>query len=157
MGPADPGAAGGVTATEGWASASLTVGVPTGHARRAGRASVARALTLLHVGAGLFGCRASPPRDALLSLSAGVEGPDTRLTLHAAPHLRISVRPAPALELAGGTVLRFAGSALTTDSAYFAEAPTALLRGHHNRVRGTLRASVCQDNELICRSVKLEL
>ena len=35
--------------------------------------------------------------------------------------------------------------------------PTALLSGHHSRVHGTLRASVCQENEQICRSVKLEL
>jgi len=114
-------------------------------------------LGVLLLAAGLAGCRAGPPRDAPVSLSSDTDGPDTRLTLEAAPDFRISVRPAPALELVGGTVLRFAGTALTTDSAYFAEPPTALLPGHHSRVHGTLRASVCQDNEQICRSVKLEL
>jgi hypothetical protein len=112
---------------------------------------------LLLIAAALAGCRAGPPRDAPVSLSSGADGPDTRLTLQPAPDFRISVRPAPALELAGGTVVRFTGTALTTDSAYFAEPPTALLPGRHSRVHGTLRASVCQENEQICRSVKLEL
>lgn len=75
----------------------------------------------------------------------------------AAPDLKVSARLKPALELPDGTVLRFDASDLTPDSAYFAVPPTARLSGRHPRVRGTLRASVCGVNELVCRSVSLRL
>jgi hypothetical protein len=90
-------------------------------------------------------------------VSAAPVGADTRLTLTAEPHLQINARLAPALELEDGTVLRFAGTHLTADSSFFAEPPTALLPGRHARVHGTLRASVCRDDEQICRSVTVKL
>lgn len=99
----------------------------------------------------------SPRSDSPLYLTAAARGPDTQVTLHAAPHLKINARLAPALELAGGTVLRFAGTHLTPDSAYFAEPPSALLTGRHDVVHGTLRASVCRDDEQVCRSLTLKL
>lgn len=98
---------------------------------------------------------AGPP--ASLSLATSREGADTRVTLVAAPHLKVNARLAPALELADGTVLRFDAARLTADSAYFAEPATALLSGRRDAVHGTLRASVCRDDEQVCRSVTLEL
>ncbi|MDQ3136766.1 MAG: hypothetical protein M3Q93_04170, partial [Gemmatimonadota bacterium] len=64
---------------------------------------------------------------------------------------------APALELSDGTVLRFDAARLTADSAYFTEPTTALLSGRRADVHGTLRASVCRDDEQVCRTVTLEL
>ena len=79
------------------------------------------------------------------------------MTLVAEPGLMVNARLAPALELADGTVLRFGGARLTPDSAYFAEPASALLAGHHAHVHGTLRASVCREDERLCRSLTLEL
>ena len=88
---------------------------------------------------------AEPP---LVALDAG---PPLRLL--AAPGVRINARLKPALELDDGTVLRFDSPLLTPDSAYYAAPPTAASpAGAH---RGTLRASVCQPGEGICRSVRL--
>jgi hypothetical protein len=84
-------------------------------------------------------------------------GPDTRLSLIAAPGLKVNARLKPALELEDGTVLRFDSPRLTPDSAYFAEAPTALLAGRHEKLSGTLRASVCGVDEQVCRRVSLTL
>jgi hypothetical protein len=96
----------------------------------------------------------SPPALRLETASAGA---DTRLTLVAAPDLKVSARLKPALELPDGAVLRFDAPELTPDSAYFAVPSTTLLRGRHSHVRGTLRASVCGMTELVCRSVSLRL
>jgi hypothetical protein len=83
--------------------------------------------------------------------------PTPRLTLHAAPHLKISARLPPALELPDGTVLRFSSKRLTLDSAYFAAAPTATVAGHRGHMGGTLRASVCDEGALVCRRVQVEI
>ena len=83
-------------------------------------------------------------------------GADTRLTLIAAPGYKVNARLAPALELPDGTVLRF-DAARTADSSYFAEPVHALVAGRHVEVHGTLRASVCRQDELVCRSLTLEL
>ena len=83
-------------------------------------------------------------------------GADTRLTLIAGPEYQVNARLAPALELADGTVLRF-DAPRTADSAYFAAPAHALLPGRHAQVHGTLRASVCREDELVCRSLILEL
>ncbi len=111
---------------------------------------------LLMAGAAL-GCRAPTPAGATLHLTTAPDGPDTRVTLHAGPHLKLNARLAPALETTGGTVLRFASGRLTSDSAYFAEPPSAVLPGRHEDVHGTLHVSVCQDDQLVCRSVTVEL
>jgi hypothetical protein len=84
-------------------------------------------------------------------------GQDTRLTLMPAADLKLNARLKPALELRDGTLLRFDSPHLTPDSAYFADPPTAKLRGHHETVRGTLHASVCGVNEAVCRSITIEL
>ncbi len=104
---------------------------------------------------GVLGCGASTP--APLRLAASRAGPDTRVTLIAEPGLKVNARLAPALELPDGRVLRFRAARLTEDSAYFAEPASALLPGHTTRLHGTLHASVCREDELVCRSVTLEL
>jgi hypothetical protein len=102
-------------------------------------------------------CNDPPTNPAPLRVTATPSGPDTRLTLHAESGLKINARLAPALELADGTVLRFEAAERTADSAYYAEPPRALLPGRHARVHGTLRASVCRDDEQVCRAVKVEI
>ncbi len=102
---------------------------------------------------------ASPPKPAgaPLHLEASPTGADTQLTLLSAPGLKINARLKPALELPDGRVLRFDSPRLTPDSAYFAEPPSALASGHHTRMHGTLRASVCDENATVCRTVVLDL
>ena len=119
----------------------------TGHPRR-------RLLWLAATLAAL-GCGTAAPGP--LRLATARAGPDTRVTLIAEPGLKVNARLAPALELPDGVVLRFGAARLTADSAYFAEPASALLPGHHDRLHGTLRASVCREDELVCRSVTLEL
>jgi hypothetical protein len=85
--------------------------------------------------------------------SAGI----TTLTLVAAPGIRINARVKPALELPDGTVLRFDSPHQTPDSSYFTRPPTSSMAGAHRRAEGTLRASVCAVDELVCRSVVLQL
>jgi hypothetical protein len=113
--------------------------------------------TLLLLLGGAVGCHQPPRAEALFHLTTSVDGPDTRVTLHASPRLKINARLAPALELVDGGVLRFTANRLTPDSAYFAEPPSALLAGHHRQVHGTLHASVCGVDEQVCRSVTVEL
>jgi hypothetical protein len=107
---------------------------------------------------GLVAACSRPPTDpASLHVTATPSGPDTRLTLHAEPGLKINARLAPALELGDGTVLRFRHGLLTADSSYYAEPPSAVLPGRHARVHGTLRASVCRDDEQVCRAARVEI
>ncbi len=94
---------------------------------------------------------------ASLDLKTAPAGAATRLTLIAAPGIRINARLKPAMELDDGSLLRFDSPSLTADSAYFAEPPTALLAGTNRQPRGTLRASVCGVHEQVCRSVRLAI
>jgi hypothetical protein len=112
---------------------------------------------MLCLSASVIGCSGPLRSEAPLYLTADAQGRDTRVTLYARPHLKINARLAPALELRGGTVLRFAGAPLTPDSAYFAAPPSALLTGRREEVHGTLHASVCRDDEQVCRSLTLDL
>ncbi len=105
----------------------------------------------------LAACSPAPRIPDPLRLETAPAGADTRLILVAAPGIKLNARLKPALELADGSVLRFDSSRLTPDSAYFAEPPSALLPGRHTRVGGVLRASVCDADELVCRSITLEL
>jgi hypothetical protein len=102
-------------------------------------------------------CSRTPIEPGALQVTAVPTGPNTRLTLHAAPHLKINARVAPALELDDGNLLRFRIGIRTPDSAYYAEPPSAVLPGRHARVHGTLRASVCRDDEQVCRVVRAEI
>ena len=102
-------------------------------------------------------CSRAPTESGPLHITTAGAGPDTRLTLRAAPRLKINARLAPALELDDGTVLRFDTGLRTPDSAYYAAPPSAILPGRRARVHGTLRASVCRDDEQVCRAVRLEI
>jgi hypothetical protein len=113
-------------------------------------------MTLLALG---FAAACShPPTDpARLRVTATPSGPDTRLTLRVGAGLKINARLPPALELGDGTILRFRTGLLTADSAYYAEPPSALLPGRHAAVHGTLRASICRDDEQVCRGLRVEI
>jgi hypothetical protein len=116
------------------------------------------ALRMTLVALGLAAACSRPPTDAApLRITATPSGAGTRLTLHAGPHLKINARLVPALELDDRTVLRFRTGLRTADSAYYAEPPSAVLPGRHPRVHGTLRASVCRDDEQVCRGVRVEI
>jgi hypothetical protein len=126
---------------------------------RAGALRMAAAvlrMTLVAVGLATA-CSRPPAKSGPLQVTTAPSGPDTRLTLHASPHLKINARLAPALELGDGTILRFRTGLLTADSAYYAEPPSTVLPGRHARVHGTLRASVCRDDEQVCHALKLEI
>lgn len=116
-----------------------------------------RAMCLLAWLALTGACSRSPAPSSELRVVLESAGPDTRLTLHAETGLKINARVAPALELADGTVLRFDARERTPDSAYFAAPPIALLTGRHDELHGRLRASVCRTDELVCRSLSIEL
>jgi hypothetical protein len=102
-------------------------------------------------------CSAAPAAGAPFRLTTAPLGPDTRFTLQAAPHLKLNARVAPALELSDGRILRFRAGRRTADSAYFAEPPSAVMPGHQKQVHGTLRVSVCRDDEQVCRSLRIVL
>ncbi len=102
-------------------------------------------------------CSGERAPEALARLELARAGEHTRVTLIPASHLKLNARLKPALELADGSILRFDTPRLTADSAYFAEPPAALLPGRHRRVRGTLRASVCENDAPVCRALVLEL
>ena len=119
---------------------------------------VGRSVSTVIVAIGLAAaCSRTPIEPGALQVTTAPAGPDTRLTLHAAPHLKINARVAPALELDDGNLLRFGIGARTPDSAYYAEPPSAVLPGRHTRVHGTLRASVCREDEQVCRVVRAEI
>jgi hypothetical protein len=103
-----------------------------------------RMVRLLVAALGAAACGGRPP---LLALEAG---PPLRLV--AAPGVRINARLKPALELDDGTVVRFDSPHLTSDSAYFAAAPTVAAPVSGSR-HGTLRLSVCPSGAKICRLV----
>jgi hypothetical protein len=105
---------------------------------------------------GLVSCLGAGSSDPF-HLEAVPLGANTRLTLLAAPGLKLNARLKPALELTDGRVLRFDSPRLTADSAYFAEPPSAIAIGRRAHWRGKLRASVCDAGETICRTVVQDL
>jgi hypothetical protein len=104
-----------------------------------------------------LGCGGSADRAAPLRVERAASAGGTTLLLVAAPGFRINARVKPALELSEGGVLRFDSPDLTADSAYYTRPPTAVVPRATRSVAGTLRASVCAEHELVCRSVTLEL
>jgi hypothetical protein len=104
-----------------------------------------------------LGCGGRVDRPTPLRVERESSAGTTTLALVAARGIRINARVKPALELLDGTVLRFDSPHLTADSAYFTRPPTAVLTGAGRRVAGTLRASVCSEDELVCRAVTLQL
>lgn len=101
-------------------------------------------------------CSPSSPAGPL-RLEASRAGAGTRLELSATPGVKINARLKPALELTDGTVLRFDSPHLTPDSAYFADPPATLMNGRHSQVHGTLRASVCDAHQTVCRTITEKL
>ncbi|HKT61401.1 MAG TPA: hypothetical protein VJQ46_15205 [Gemmatimonadales bacterium] len=129
-----------------------------GRSARSGVGLLALAAVGLAAASGsLAGCSGTSRDEAPLRVAAAPAGADTRLTLHAAPNLKINARVVPALELTDRSVVRFGAGRLTADSAYFAEPPSALLTGRHDAVHGTLRASVCEVGAQVCRSLVVEI
>ncbi len=112
---------------------------------------------------GGLACGAAPDRAGRGARPPEVEvalvrsGARTRVVLIAAPNLEINAQVAPALELAGGPVLRFASPALTPDSAYFTAPPVAWLDHPADTVHGTLRVGVCERGQEVCRRIAIPL
>ena len=102
-------------------------------------------------------CASERHPEAPVRVETRVTGDHTRLTLVPASSIKLNARIKPALELPDGSILRFDSPRLTPDSAYFAEPPVATLGGRHRRVRGTLRASVCENDAPVCRALVLEI
>ena len=103
------------------------------------------------------GCRRTAESAPVLQVASEHSAGTTTLTLVAASGIRINARVKPALELPDGTILRFDSPYQTADSSYFTRPPTTSLTGERRRVEGTLRASVCETDALVCRSVVLRL
>ena len=99
--------------------------------------------------------RAEHPPEVEVALARS--GARTRIVLIAAPNLEINAQVAPALELAGGPVIRFSSPALTPDSAYFAAPPVAWLDHPADTVHGTLRVGVCERGQEVCRRIAIPL
>ena len=80
-----------------------------------------------------------------------VRGPSgVLLTLTPDPGARVNARLRPALELSDGVVLRFNGTRLTPDSAYFEDAATVTVPPEVRS--GLVRASACPVGQEVCRS-----
>ena len=105
----------------------------------------------------VIGCSARERPSGPLRVERTVEREHTLLTLIAARGILLNARVKPALELPGGEVIQFDSPGVTPDSAYFTSPPTALVPRAAGRPAGTLRASICSEAELVCRSVTLEL
>ena len=116
-----------------------------------------RVLLALAIGLVGIACRPRTADVPLLRVVSEHSVHGLTLSLVAAPGIRINARVKPALELPDGTVLRFDSPRQTPDSAYFTSPPTAVLPARLSHPQGTLRASVCQADELVCRSVMLRL
>lgn len=113
-------------------------------------------LAAIALGLGGSACRRDIGPVPVLRVVSERSAGTTTLSLMAAPGIRINARVKPALELPDGTVLRFDSPHRTADSAYYTRPPTAALPGAR-RAEGTLRASVCAVDELVCRIVVLRL
>jgi hypothetical protein len=77
--------------------------------------------------------------------------------LAAAPGWKINARLKPVLESRSRVLARFDSPRRTADSAYFTEAPVAVVPGREAPIRGTLRASICAPGEGVCRVVAIEI
>jgi hypothetical protein len=105
----------------------------------------------------LLSCSGASGSAVPLRIVYSPAGDSTRLTLVPVAGIRINARLKPALELPDGTVLRFDSPSLTADSAYFEAPPYASVAGSRRTAKGTLRASICGDDERACHGVVLEL
>lgn len=93
--------------------------------------------------------------DHVSLVASGVRDERT-LRLDAAPGARINARLPPALVLSDSTRFIFTSTSLTADSSYFTDSPTASVSTARAK-SGTLFASVCPAELLVCLSVKLDV
>ena len=133
--------------------AAVALGKAKGAGLASGALAALRVTVLLLAGA----CALDKGPDPLVRLETTLTGEQSRVTLIPAASIKLKARLKPALELADGSILRFDSARLTADSSYFAEPPAAVLPGRHRRVRGTLRASVCENDAPVCRALVMEL
>jgi hypothetical protein len=97
----------------------------------------------------VWGCRPGPSPDAV-RLETGNRDGEQILSVIPASGFRINARVPPALELAGGGILRLAAGRVLPDTSYFVEPPWAP-RPAGVPLRGVLRVSFCRATERLCR------
>jgi hypothetical protein len=102
-----------------------------------------------------LGCRATEPAPDV-TVAIHREAGRTTFTLRPAPDVRINARVLPAIEFADGSLLRLTAPTVTADSAYFAAPPSGSV-SHAGRLPGVVRASICREDEAVCRQVVLPL
>jgi hypothetical protein len=100
-------------------------------------------------------CRNATPAQEL-TVASRSDGGRTTLVLRPASGVRINARVLPAVELSDGTVLRLSSDSLTPDSAYFTAPPEGALPAGIP-LRGIVRASICREDEPVCRVVLVPL
>jgi len=105
----------------------------------------------------LAACTRAPAAAGPLAMTREPVVGGTRLLLVAEAGARISADYVPTLTLDDGTIVRFDTTALSSDSAYFAAPPSAVVGGAASAMHGLLKASVCREHEAVCRLVKLEV
>lgn len=76
-----------------------------------------------------------------------------RLVMDATPGDQINALQPPVLELRDGRRLSFAGSEITSDSAYFVGDVALMLPRAIAPTQATLHTSYCRAGERLCRSV----
>jgi hypothetical protein len=80
-----------------------------------------------------------------------------RLLMDPAPGDQINALQPPALELANGQRLLFAGLAVTKDSAYFVGEVALAIPAASLPMRGELTTSYCRKGENLCRTAKRQI
>ena len=94
------------------------------------------------------------PAAVPVTLQALWRGGEAVLAVVPAGDLRINARVPPAIELAGGGVVRLVRGRVSLDSSYFLEPPWEV-RPSGVPIRGRLRVSFCRPDEAVCRSAQL--
>lgn len=94
--------------------------------------------------------------DELVTLSLDSAATDRRLTLTPKPGVKINALLAPVIEPDSGASIVFNATLRTSDSAYYAEPPTASV-GSRRFIKGRLLASACPEGKKVCRSVAFDI
>lgn len=96
----------------------------------------------------------APDAPTYARLLGRVEGDSVRIVLLAQPGVRVSALQPPRLESSRFPGLVFAGALDPSDSTYFTGPLEASAPGAAGRIRGELVASVCVNDERVCRVVR---
>jgi hypothetical protein len=112
-----------------------------------------RLLPAMLVGVAACGSEPTPPP---VVLKAASHAGTAILAVVPAHDLRINARVPPAIELAGGGVVRLARGRVSRDSSYFLEPPWEV-RPAGIPIRGSLRVSFCRADEAVCRTAMLAI